>query len=99
MQRFGPVGNVSIWDNVLDVVPSWGYCSGVTLAEYIESKDLNLRDFADRLGVSKSALSRYARGERTMSVSLASRIIKATKGAVTLKDLVGSIVTGAVARP
>lgn len=54
----------------------------MTLAEYLDAAKLSRLDLARRLGVTDSAVSRWATGERCPSVTFAFAIERETGGAV-----------------
>jgi predicted transcriptional regulator len=56
------------------------------LAQYLSNKRIPQSDFANRIGVTQVAVSRYVTGLRTPSLDLILKIERATKGAVKPKD-------------
>lgn len=57
------------------------------LKKWLESNEISQNEFAKKIGIPKSTMSRYINGQRTMPVSIAVKIEKATKGKVTCQDL------------
>lgn len=58
----------------------------MTLSEYLRTHRISQRDFARRLGVTQTAIWRYASRERVPSARLMSLIVDATGGDVTPND-------------
>jgi len=56
------------------------------LSTYLSEHDLSASDFAARMGVPVSTITRWAKGERTPGIDMAHRICEATSGAVTASD-------------
>lgn len=54
----------------------------MTLSEYLASEKLTCAEFASRLGVTDSAVSRWSRRRRCPGLALALKIAQATKGRV-----------------
>jgi transcriptional regulator with XRE-family HTH domain len=67
--------DLAVWQN-----------KGMKLADYIAKKNLKPANFADRLGVPASTVTRWLNGERTPSLASMAAITKATNGKVTSKD-------------
>lgn len=59
----------------------------MTLDEYLRDHPITATAFADRIGKSAASVTRIRRGEQNISLELASRIVSATGGKVTLEDL------------
>jgi transcriptional regulator with XRE-family HTH domain len=61
----------------------------MTIAEYIEKTGITYRQFAKDCDLSPSMLYRLKTGERgtNISLSVAQKVVKGTKGKVTLDDL------------
>lgn len=58
----------------------------MTLAEFLSSNGLSHSAFAERVGVSQVAVTRYALGHRVPRPEVLARIREATRGAVTAND-------------
>lgn len=58
------------------------------LVDYLRRKDIEHQAFAKKVGVSKTAVSRWIRGA-TPHLKDALRIVEVTRGRVRLEDLVG----------
>lgn len=58
----------------------------MTLSEYLTQNSLSIAAFAARLGVNKSAVSRWATGARLPRRDMMNRINDATEGEVTAND-------------
>jgi plasmid maintenance system antidote protein VapI len=56
------------------------------LAEYLTTKGINRQEFARRLSVEPSTVTRLINGERKPSVELAAQIERETEGNVGLQD-------------
>jgi len=56
------------------------------LAEYLEAKSLTASAFAESVGITPTALSRYLGGQRTPCLEVAGRIVVASKGEVDFHD-------------
>lgn len=54
---------------------------------YMELRNLSIKDFADEIGVSKSAMANYVSGKRTAPLKVAITIELKTKGKVTAQEL------------
>ena len=59
----------------------------MTLAEYLRKRDLTIEEFGALIGKSRSTTHRIVRRLALPMPKTAQRIVKVTKGAVTLKDL------------
>ena len=57
------------------------------LADYLSSTGVTHADFAQRIGVHQTAVTRYVAGRRIPKPQIAMKITKATGGAVTIEDL------------
>jgi predicted transcriptional regulator len=57
------------------------------LMEYIRSRQLEYKEFANLIGCSVSALSNYIHKRREPRPKIRKRIIRVTGGKVTLEDL------------
>jgi transcriptional regulator with XRE-family HTH domain len=67
-------------------VSCWHTCS-MTLKQYLSNHGITQEEFGRLIGVKRLSIARYLNGERLPSPKTAKRIVKATKGAVQLKDL------------
>ncbi len=56
------------------------------LADYLATEKISHAAFAQRIGVSQAAVTRYARGLRFPHRGILARIKSATDGAVTFRD-------------
>jgi transcriptional regulator with XRE-family HTH domain len=56
---------------------------GMTLAEYLDRKNLTPGAFADLIGVTRTAVIRYRDGQRRPSWEVLPKIVAATGGKVT----------------
>lgn len=54
---------------------------------YLESRNMEHKEFAKMIGVSPAAISNYIHLRRTPTLEIARRIVNATKGKVTIDDL------------
>ncbi|WP_092419164.1 helix-turn-helix transcriptional regulator [Alloyangia pacifica] len=61
-----------------------------SLSEYLRSNGLSQREFAARVGLSKTYVNEIVAGSKTPSLKAALEIQEATKGAVTLASLLKS---------
>lgn len=59
----------------------------MTLGQYLKQQELTQEAFGAKIGVKRLSVARYLSGDRIPSPKTAKRIVKATKGAVQLKDL------------
>lgn len=59
------------------------------LAEYLSTRKISFADFADRIGVKRQSVYRYAAEERSPDNKTMKAIIEATEGAVTPYDFMG----------
>lgn len=57
------------------------------LKTYLDLKNIKIQDFADIIGVDSSTISRYIHWHRKPGLDIANRIVKVTKGKVTIEDL------------
>ena len=57
------------------------------LSEYLESRNISKKEFADMCGISPGAVSNYCAKKRIPNLSIAMRIKEVTKGKVSLHDL------------
>lgn len=57
------------------------------LHDFLESRNFTIKEFAVLVGVSPQAIYNYIRKGRVPNLTIANRIIMATKGKVTLEDL------------
>lgn len=57
------------------------------LKTYLELKNIQLKDFAEIVGVDSSTISRYIHWHRKPALDIATRIEKITRGKVTIEDL------------
>jgi len=64
---------------------------GMKLMEYLSQEGLTTDAFAEKIGVSQGAVSRYATGQRFPVRAILRRIANATDGAVTANDFVGEV--------
>lgn len=58
----------------------------MTLAEYLLKNDLRAAHFAEAVGITHSALSKYLAGHQTPGLEVAGRILVASKGAIDFHD-------------
>ena len=58
----------------------------MTINQYIAQEEISLSQLADRVGVSRAAMSRYAKGQRIPKPPIMSKISVATGGLVTPAD-------------
>lgn len=66
------------------------------LADWLDARDRSVtREVSERLQIHPRSLRRIARGEYSPSFELAGRISVATKGVVTVEDLLGRLPEGA----
>lgn len=56
------------------------------LRDYMTSRDLTAKAFAETIGATEFAVTKWLRGERRPSGDLMMRIVDATDGAVTPND-------------
>ena len=63
----------------------------MTLKEYLDSKDIYYRDFADEAGVSIYAVRKWLNGERTPRDRTKAKIAKITKNAVKAQDWIDGL--------
>ena len=59
------------------------------LYDYLLKHRINQRDFAKRIDVAASTLSRWLSGDRTPRGAQARKIVTETEGKVTLQDIYG----------
>ena len=59
----------------------------MTLKQYLERHGISQEAFAEKIGVKRLSVARYIHNGRVPRPAIAKRIVKATKGAVQLKDL------------
>jgi helix-turn-helix protein len=57
------------------------------LKSYLESRNIGIKEFADMIDVSAASISNYIHWHRKPRLEIAQRIVKATKGKVTIEDL------------
>ena len=62
------------------------YHHGMKLKDYLTKKDLSQAEFSEMIGVSQPFVSQLVNGERLPSLTIATKIRVATKGAVTESD-------------
>jgi len=60
------------------------------LKDYLDSRNLGYKEFSDMIGISQSALSNYIHFRREPRKAIRNKIIKVTKGKVSLQDLLPS---------
>ena len=60
------------------------------LSDYLRDRDIDTASFAEAIGVSQAAVSRYANGLRFPRPKVMERIVKATRGKVTANDFMQS---------
>lgn len=60
------------------------------LSDYLAKEGLRPEEFAARLGVHRSTITRYLNGTRRPDRSLERRVMDVTKGAVTPLDFMGA---------
>jgi len=58
----------------------------MTLTDYLAEQKMSHAAFAERIGVSQAAVTRYARGARFPHRAILAKIRDATGGAVTVSD-------------
>jgi transcriptional regulator with XRE-family HTH domain len=61
------------------------------LKQYIETRNFQMQEFAELVNISKPTLSNYVHKRRRPRLDIAQRIVKATKGKVTIEDLLGTL--------
>lgn len=61
------------------------------LRQYIENQGLRQDKFAEKIGMSKSLLSAILKGQRTVSKKYWDKIIEATNGKISKKDLLNHV--------
>lgn len=61
--------------------------SQMNLREYLKMSNLTQEEFCEHLNISRTTLYRLLNGEKEPSLSLAMKIVKATKNKVTFEDL------------
>lgn len=59
----------------------------MTLKKWLKSNNIKHIDFAEKLNIDKSTLSRYISGERKIPLKTAIKIESITKGEVKCKNL------------
>lgn len=59
------------------------------LRDYLQARGTRQLDFAKSIGVDPSSVCRYLSGEREPRADIARKIVKVTKGMVTLEDSYG----------
>jgi transcriptional regulator with XRE-family HTH domain len=57
------------------------------LKEYIKNNNFSIKDFANKIGISSSALSNYIHKRREPKPHIRAKIIALTKGKVKVEDL------------
>lgn len=57
------------------------------LKMYLESRNIENKEFADMVGISPGAVSNYKNGIRTPTLAIAIKIKDVTKGKVSIHDL------------
>ena len=70
---------------------SWGFTIGnvaMMLKDYLNQHDLSLKGFADQCGLSAPTILRARDGINIPSRRTLEAIVSATKGAVTIQDLI-----------
>jgi DNA-binding XRE family transcriptional regulator len=60
----------------------------MNLREYLFKKKIKHEDFAKKLGIARSTLHRVMTGDSDPSLSLATKIVKETKGQVSYEEIV-----------
>ena len=60
----------------------------MNLKEYLEKKDMGLREFSRDSGVSPATISRILSGERSMTLVIAYRIFIAGSPDINMEDLI-----------
>ena len=66
-------------------IPAW-YKNKMLLRSWITKRGLSMSEFADRIGVTHAAVSRYLSGCRRPEWGILERIQKVTQGKVTPND-------------
>lgn len=61
------------------------------LRTFLKRNRLTRKAFAKRVGISPQAVGYYVKGQRRPSLATAIDIVKATEGAVTLRDLLDAV--------
>ena len=64
--------------------------SDMKLKQFLEENEMSVRKFADDVGVSPMAVSRYVREQRVPRLEIAMRIAKATAYKVSLEDMMNA---------
>lgn len=70
-------------------MPFW-YVGFMKLETYLSNKTITQTAFAEKIGVTQAALSRYMQGKRKVPLGVIAKVQTATKGAVTFKDWLAS---------
>ena len=60
----------------------------MNLKSYLEICEIGRNDFAISIGVSRSTISHYLSGRRCPNAEIALKIVRKTKGKVTLEDMI-----------
>jgi transcriptional regulator with XRE-family HTH domain len=63
----------------------------VKLNDYLASKNLTLRAFAEQVGTNYSQVHRWAKGERAPSIVMAAKIREVTRGRVKPEDFMPGV--------
>jgi len=58
------------------------------IKQYLKYTGMNHREFSLLVGISESYLSRVLKNQRTLSPQMAYRIMKATKGAIGMYEII-----------
>lgn len=59
----------------------------MTLDEYLRTHPVTAGAFAERIGMSAASVTRIRKGDQNITLDLATKIVAATGGKVTLEDL------------
>lgn len=59
----------------------------MNLREYLDKREISQSEFADMIGVTKQAVSKYLSGERSPKTPVAMKIQKITHGNVSMEEL------------
>lgn len=62
------------------------HCIVMKISDWLDTAEIADSEFADRIGVSRQALSRYKAGTRTPRPTVLARIRAETNGRVTAND-------------
>lgn len=71
----------------MTIIPDIGIIQAMKLSEYLTKEDLTFAAFGKKIGTNPQAVHKYAKFENYPRPERAERIVRATKGLVTLKDI------------